>query len=155
MRCLKFFAPFSALLFLSCAGGYAPPTANVTTFTYDIPLHKDALFTKAAGALKQLGYTLSVEDYDAGQIRTTLRIISARQEECDCGTWYNTPFTGDRATSVKVEWLLSIREGGIDFDTRYVGEHLNTARNVDRRLECISTGVYEKQIVDALVTWKP
>ena len=44
---LKLALPLTALFFLQCAGGYTPPSANPTVFTYDIPLAKTALFAKA------------------------------------------------------------------------------------------------------------
>jgi len=151
---LKLALPLTALFFLQCAGGYTPPSANPTVFTYDIPLAKTALFAKSSATLKDLGYTFVVEDPELGQIRTTPQAYRFTAGDCDCGEWYRKPEVLDKATALRIEIILSIREGGIDFSTKYSAEHRNTAGKIDRRPECVSLGQLEKQLVDAIVAKK-
>lgn len=131
---------------LSCAGGYRPPIQNPTTFLFEIAGTQESLFNKSVLVLTSLGYAIDSRNPTDGILTTSPREAQFLAEECDCGTYYQKPLTKDPASKIKIILSLSIKPGTIEFSTRFTGDHLSKTGRVDRRLECLSTGEYEKQL---------
>jgi len=134
------------LFLLACTGGYNPPIQNPTTFIYDIAGTREILFNKTLSVLSGLGVEVEAKNPNEGIITTAPHEARFMVEECDCGTWYRKPFVTDPASTVRIILNIAITNGTIEFNTKFMGEHKNKTGRMDRRLECVSTGAYEKQI---------
>jgi hypothetical protein len=136
----------SVLFLLACTGGYNPPMQNPTTFMFDIAGTREMLFNKTVSVLSGLGIEVEAKNPNEGIITTAPHEAKFMVEECDCGTWYHKPFVADPASTVRVVLNIAIGNGTVEFNTKFTGEHKGKTGKIDRRLECVSMGAYEKQI---------
>jgi len=137
-----------AFLTVSCGSGYRPPLLAPATFSYQIAGTKDRLFDKAINALSQLDFEVVIQDRVGGQIRTMPKQMNLQPSECDCGAYYTKEFIKDPLTTVSVEVVIDIQDGMLKFATRMSGAHKNSFGKVDRNLDCISSGEYEKYLAE-------
>jgi hypothetical protein len=143
---LKVMAGLAVVLVLGCTGGYRPPIQNPTTFLYEIAGTREILFAKSVQVLTAMGYEFESKNPNEGILVTAPRESKFTAEECDCGTYYQKPLVKDTLSRVRVVLNLSIKNGTVEFDTKFTGEHKTKTGRLDRRLECLSTGEYEKQL---------
>ncbi len=141
LLCLVLFA-----MLISCTGGYRPPMQNPTTFIFEIAGTREILFNKTVQVLTSLGYELESKNPNEGIITTAPHEAKFMEEECDCGTYYNKPFIKDPASSIRIVLSIVISNGVVSFNTKFTGEHKNKTGRMDRRLDCMTTGQYEKQL---------
>lgn len=140
-----------ALVFLHCGSGYMPPSLNPMVFTYRIAGTQADLFEKTRSVLAALGHEFRTADAGNGLIMTMPKTDPFRQEECDCGSHYNKPYTQDRASVISIEMTIEIQDGVIKFQTKFSGVHKNSMGRIDRHLECISSGEFEKHLVELII----
>ena len=143
---MKLIAFALLLSLLACTGGYKPATQNPSTFLFEIAGTRETLFNKTSLVLTSLGYELESKNPNEGIITTAPRVSKFMVEECDCGTYYNKPLVKDTASTVKITLAISINNGTVEFNTKFTGDHRGKTGRIDRRLECMSTGEYEKQL---------
>jgi hypothetical protein len=143
---MKAVALAAVALFMGCTGGYRPPIQNPTTFIFDIAGTREALLDKAVQVLTSLDYAVESKNPNEGVLITVPRETRFTIEECDCGSYYDKPFTSDPGSSVKIQLNIAIDNGVVEFNTKFTGIHKNAQGRMDRRLECVSTGAYERQI---------
>lgn len=139
-------------VFSGCgSGGYIPPSALPKSFVYNIAGTQDMLASKTIAVLKAMEFETAVEDMGSGLIRTVPKEIRLTTDECDCGMLYNRPFLNNPATTLRLALEIYIQDGSIKFFTTVTAKHLARNGNVDKVAECISTGSFEKQLVDNII----
>jgi hypothetical protein len=141
-----------ALMVLYCGSGYMPPSLNPTVFTYRIAGTQADLFEKTRSVLASLGHEFRTANAANGLIMTMPKTDPFRQAECDCGSYYNKPYTVDRASTISVEMTIEIQDGVIKFQTKFSGVQKNRAGKIIRHLECISSGEFEKHLVQLIIS---
>ena len=102
--------------------------------------------------LGSLGHEFRTANAANGLIMTMPKTDPFRQEECDCGSYYNKPYTQDRASTISIEMTIEIQDGAIRFQTKFSGAHKNKMGKIDRHLECISSGEFEKHLVGLILS---
>lgn len=148
----RIFSALAAIFFAGCGStSYIPPTKLPKAFMYNIAGTQDALMSKTVAVLKSLDFELATEDPGTGTLKTEAKDIRVIPEECDCGTIYKKPLIADPATTVKIMIEIYVQDGSIKFMTFFTATHKSRTGVIDRVAECISTGVYEKQLVDLII----
>ncbi|OGS36538.1 MAG: hypothetical protein A2293_10540 [Elusimicrobia bacterium RIFOXYB2_FULL_49_7] len=145
------FALSGVSFFIGCSASYAPPSLLPRTFVYNIAGNQEALTAKVVGILKALDYDIAMDDPGTGLVRVMAREIKVLPDECDCGKLYGKSLVSDPATTIKILIEIYIQDGRIRFVTNYSFSHKNRNGRVDRVGECISPGVYERQLVDLML----
>lgn len=142
----------AACLIAGCgSSSYIPPTKLPKAFTYNIAGTQEELMSKTVAVMKSLDFEMATEDPGNGTLKTVARDIRVMPEECDCGTLYKKPLLTDPATTVKIVMEIYVQNGSIKFMSFFTATHKSRTGAVDRVAECISTGVYEKQLVDLII----
>ncbi|MFA5322929.1 MAG: hypothetical protein WC373_09675 [Smithella sp.] len=116
----------------------------------------DATKSEILSATKKIfaleGFQISTIDEEAGIISTASKLIDLTENDCDCGSTFGLPYIRDKRTRTWLSLNAVIENGSLILKTNIKGEYLENDLVQGVEMECVSTGNYERKMIERIKT---